>query len=115
VKKKEKDKYHPLGGNGLTLKATLTAEDEPLEGKTITFTNAVQLCTETTDSEGKATCKVSREHDEETCYTASFAGDDTYEPSTATVCKRHDDKPDPWSALLDQNDVRIQPLLPTMP
>jgi hypothetical protein len=79
------------------------------------FTNAVQLCTETTDDQGKATCKASREHDEETCYTAAFAGDDTYEPSTATVCKRHDDdKPDPWSALLDQSDVHIQALLPTM-
>lgn len=41
----------------------------------------------------------------EICYTATFAGDDTYEPSTATVCKSKDRTDDPWSELPDPSDV----------
>ncbi|MFF3684430.1 beta-propeller fold lactonase family protein, partial [Streptomyces sp. NPDC002187] len=106
-KKKGKDALEALGGNhGLTLKAKLTAEGLPLGGKDITFTNAVLLCTDTTDSRGKATCKVPGKQPKEACYTATFAGDDTYEPSTATVCKKDDHgKPGPWSELLDLSDV----------
>ncbi|WP_374296280.1 hypothetical protein [Streptomyces olivochromogenes] len=41
----------------------------------------------------------------EICYTATFAGDDTYEPSTATVCKNKDRKDDPGSEVPDPSDV----------
>ncbi|MER6618025.1 YncE family protein [Streptomyces xantholiticus] len=86
-----KDALDVLGGggrNGLTLKAKLTAEGEPLADKPIEFTtDSISLCTESTDSRGKATCKVPRSRADETCYTVTFAGDDTYEPSTATVCR----------------------------
>lgn len=106
-KKKWKDALEALGGNhGLTLRAKLTAEGLPLEGKEIEFTtDSVSLCTDTTDSRGKATCKVPGKQPKDACYTATFAGDDTYEPSTATVCKGDHDKDDPWSELLDPSDV----------
>jgi hypothetical protein len=95
------------GNNRVTLKAKLTAEGQPLEGKTITFTtDSTLLCTETTDSNGKATCKAPGKQDKKTCYTATFAGDNTYEPSTATVCKKiHYGKIDAWPGLLDPTDV----------
>lgn len=63
------------------------------------------LCTDTTDSRGKATCKVPGKQPNEICYTAAFAGDDTYEPSTATVCKSKDHKDDLWSELPDPSDI----------
>jgi hypothetical protein len=102
--KKGKDAW---GRDGVTLKAKLTAEGRPLEGKTITFTtDSTPLCTETTDSNGKATCKAPGKQDKKVCYTATFAGDDTYEPSTATVCKKyHYDKADALG-LLDPSDVQ---------
>ncbi|MCF3131936.1 Ig-like domain-containing protein [Streptomyces olivochromogenes] len=95
------------GGNeGVTLKAKLTAEGRPLAGKEIEFTtDSTALCTDTTDNRGKATCKVPGKQPNEICYTATFAGDDTYEPSTATVCKSKDRKDDPWSELPDPSDV----------
>ncbi|MFP1625859.1 YncE family protein [Streptomyces sp. 5K101] len=93
-KGKGKDVVDALGDGGrkgLVLKAKLTAEGEPLEGQPIEFTtDSVELCTGTTDSKGKATCKVPCKQDSETCYTATFAGDDTYEPSTATFCRFND-------------------------
>lgn len=107
AKKKDKDKEHPERGDGLTLTAKLTAEGESLEGKAINFTNAILLCTDTTDGQGKATCKVPGKQDKDTCYTATFPGDDTYLPSTVTLCKkRDDDKPDLSSVLPGQSDVR---------
>ncbi|MGW8955883.1 hypothetical protein ACWGRH_38945, partial [Streptomyces sp. NPDC055709] len=107
-KKKGKDALGTLGKDGLTLKARLTAEGQPLEGRPIEFTaDSTELCTETTDSRGKATCKVPRKQDKKTCYTATFAGDDTYEPSTATVCKNNnDDKHQPGPVLPTPSDAR---------
>ncbi|MFP1624117.1 hypothetical protein ACLB9X_02630 [Streptomyces sp. 5K101] len=109
-KGKGKDALEALGGKrGLTLKAKLTAEGQPLEGRPIEFTtDAISLCTETTDSKGKATCKVPRGHENETCYTATFDGDDTYEPDTTTVCTFNDNdngKPDSASELLDRSTI----------
>ncbi|MET7714606.1 Ig-like domain-containing protein, partial [Streptomyces sp. NPDC005407] len=115
AKKQKKDKDHPEGGDGLTLTAKLTAEGQPLEGKDITFSNAIPLCTDTTDGKGKATCKVPGKQDKDTCYTATFPGDDTYLPSTATLCKKHDNgKPDLSPVLPGQSDVRIPVLSPGM-
>ncbi len=53
-----------------------------MEGKPIEFTtDSASLCTYTTDSRGHAFCKVPRRYDDEACYTATFAGDDTHGPS----------------------------------
>ncbi|MGW8955875.1 Ig-like domain-containing protein [Streptomyces sp. NPDC055709] len=95
-----------MGNRGLTLTATLTAEGQSLEGKTIEFTtDSTSLCTDITDSRGKATCKIPRKQNKDTCYTATFAGDDTCQPSTATLCRENDHggKPNPWAEQLDQS------------
>ncbi|WP_217569890.1 Ig-like domain repeat protein, partial [Streptomyces sp. GbtcB7] len=103
---KWKDSLGAGGKDGVTLKAKLTAEGQPLAGKEIEFTtDSTALCTDTTDSKGKATCKVPGEQPKEICYTATFAGDDTYEPSTSTVCKSKDRKDDPWSEVPDPSDL----------
>ncbi|MEV4329143.1 YncE family protein, partial [Streptomyces sp. NPDC049597] len=88
-KKKGKDTVSALGGkDGLTLTARLTAGGQSLEGESIDFTaDSVLLCSDTTDSRGRATCQISRQKDKDTCYTAIFDGDETYEPATATVCR----------------------------
>ncbi|MBT2392627.1 Ig-like domain repeat protein, partial [Streptomyces sp. ISL-1] len=113
AKKKGYGKWDVLGNHGLTLTAKLTAEGLPLEGKDITFTNAVLLCTETTDERGKATCKVPGKQDKDTCYTATFAGDDTYLPATVTLCKKRDnDKPDLLSQLPSLSEVPVPALSP---
>jgi YVTN family beta-propeller protein len=88
--------------DGLTLTARLTAAGEPLEGETITFaTDSTPLCAVTTDDQGEATCEVgaARAKGTGTCYTAAFAGDDTYVPSSATLCTRLDDGPDDLSFM----------------
>ncbi|WP_240805642.1 YncE family protein [Streptomyces sp. A1547] len=98
-KKKEKgqDGRGVMAGGGLALKARLTTGGEPVDGKPIEFTtDSVSLCTDTTDSRGHAFCKVPRRYDDEACYTATFAGDATHGPSTATACTRnHHGRPAP--------------------
>ncbi|MEU9480463.1 beta-propeller fold lactonase family protein [Streptomyces sp. NPDC048191] len=92
-KRHEHKKNEPgaRGNDRVTLTATLTAQGRPLKGKTITFTtDSTLLCTATTDRHGQATCTVPGRHHNKTCYTATFTGDDTYRPSTATACVQHD-------------------------
>ncbi|MCX4515893.1 Ig-like domain-containing protein [Streptomyces sp. NBC_01619] len=117
AKEKGHGKPYMLGNRDVRLTATLTAEGQPLEGKTIEFTtDSTLLCTETTDSRGKATCNVPGKQHKETCYTATFAGDDTYEPSTATLCRNGDHgKHHPWLALHTQSGVSAPALLSAMP
>ncbi|MEV4445455.1 MULTISPECIES: recombinase family protein [Streptomyces] len=58
LKAQKKESKGTLGNDGLTLKAKLTAEGQPLAGKTIDFTtDSTALCTDTTDSKGEAACK----------------------------------------------------------
>ncbi|MEU9480401.1 YncE family protein [Streptomyces sp. NPDC048191] len=106
-KKPEKDTLGARGHDVVTLKAKLTADGRPLKSKTITFTtDSTTLCTRTTNSRGTSTCKVRSRQVNKACYTATFAGDDTYLPSTATVCvKNHHGKPRTSAGLLDQGRV----------
>lgn len=79
----------PDGKGPLVLKATLTAGSEPVEGRTVRFTRgSTTLCTEVTDDQGRAACEVRGKPADKACYAAAFAGDATYGPSTATLCRR---------------------------
>ncbi|MFI8387589.1 YncE family protein [Streptomyces sp. NPDC085540] len=81
------------GSKPLTLTARLTAEGQPLQGETITFTtDGTTLCTSTTNTQGRATCTIRSRQAKHTCYTATFTGDDTYRGSTATTCLPSHDK-----------------------
>ncbi|WP_185921697.1 YncE family protein [Streptomyces sp. WAC06614] len=95
---KAKKKHKEQRPDVLVLRARLTAEDEPLSGKAVTFTTgSTRLCTDTTDADGLATCAVRGEQaaggsrsgsSGKACYTARFAGDAIYVPSTATACRK---------------------------
>ncbi|MFF1626199.1 beta-propeller fold lactonase family protein [Streptomyces sp. NPDC058272] len=93
----------------VVLKATLTAGGQPLEGKAIEFTtDSTSLCTDTTDSRGQATCEVPRGQDNKACYTATFAGDDTHGPSTATVHTEADHGgPHPSTKAIDHSSIHV--------
>ncbi|MFB6559123.1 hypothetical protein ACFCYH_09550 [Streptomyces sp. NPDC056400] len=81
------------GSKTLTLTARLTAEGQPLQGETITFTTAgTTLCTSTTNTHGQATCTIHSRQAKHTCYTATFTGDDSYQGSNATTCLPSHDK-----------------------
>ncbi|MFF3322384.1 hypothetical protein [Streptomyces sp. NPDC002889] len=110
-------KRHSKGSRGdrpITLIARLSADGRlgaarrPLEGATVTFTSntasPVTLCTATTDGQGRAGCTVPGEGSNDTCYTATFAGDNTFLASTATLCRcsrknSGNGRDDPWSML----------------
>ncbi|MFD0009123.1 beta-propeller fold lactonase family protein [Streptomyces sp. NPDC127178] len=110
AEKREKgkgDEPRVMGNDGVILKAKLTANGRPLKDKDITFTaDSTALCTKTTDSRGKATCTVPGMHDKTTCYTARFAGNDTYQPSIAAACVKDDHgKPHPSAGSVDHRGI----------
>jgi hypothetical protein len=81
----------PFGGVGLgRVSATLTSSGQPLAGHTISFTSGTTgLCSATTGANGTASCALGPLAELSVLisnsYTASFAGDGGYLPSSATT------------------------------
>lgn len=68
------------------ISATLTSGGTPLEGRTVEFTGESFTCSATTDADGVASCAITDVAPGvllEGGYTASFAGDGDYRPSSA--------------------------------
>ncbi|WP_328296902.1 hypothetical protein OG389_03140 [Streptomyces sp. NBC_00435] len=76
---------HPGPG----LRVRLASAGEPLEGKGIVFSShSDALCMKPTDGGGRVTCPMPNRRTVKACYTATFLGDRTYAPATATVCTK---------------------------
>jgi hypothetical protein len=82
-------KLSPLGLPLGQLKATLTSPNGPLAGRTVVFKiGALTACVSTTNVDGTATCNALRYVVQLTLnlgYSATFAGDANYLPSSATA------------------------------
>ena len=80
-----------LSGVGLLhVSATLTTNNTPLAGKTVTFTTGkTKLCTAQTNPKGVAACQINVLQEVvvllNNSYTASFSGDSNYTASTAST------------------------------
>jgi hypothetical protein len=75
-------------GEAVTVSARLTYPPEPttlVGGLTLSFTVGSETCTGTTDSSGSASCVLTPLEVGSQAVTSSFAGNDEYQPRTATA------------------------------
>jgi hypothetical protein len=71
-------------GYDTVLSATLTGQGLPVVGQTILFTIGGQTCSASTDASGSASCGVQNLALPPSSYSATFAGNVPFAPSSAT-------------------------------
>ena len=71
-------------GYDVVMSATLTGQGLPVVGQTILFATGGQTCSASTDASGSASCGVQNIASPPPSYSATFAGNAPFAPSSAT-------------------------------